>query len=479
MNKRNASPRLSQLPAKGKQAANEIYFYIVLSRGDNQELLMVREVEKWSLPFLVVTPNNHKLTHNLNKSLFEKYGIVTTLLQTLIVETEPGTNKTIIICTVENHSRHWPLPSRGCWISCNELDSLNLVLPSHRQAIVTWMDRLAKNDNTNTYAPWQFPGWFDKTLAWINTQLVEIGVHTTGDFKQFAATEVHYLLEVSTDKGNFYLKAVRGSLAHEQPLTWLLSQIRPSYFPEVVVADNKQHYWIMRDVGGKRLDETGNLDRWEETLRALAQLQVDCAEHIDRLQATGCPNWMIEVISESIEPFMTVTFPQLGAGISEFPAILKQFNIGDLAQRLKEVCKQLADYQFPNSVGHGDFNFGNVLVTDDRICFIDWAEGYVGHPLFTAFDAINYLGSKRPDLKGVRTKWRKAYFEPWEPHFNIDHLTRAYCLARPLALFRSILRGSQYLLSLRMSQEERDRGINHLLRQFSLMQQAAYSPRIG
>jgi len=51
-----------------------------------------------------------------------------------------------------------------------------------------------------------------------------------------------------------------------------------------------------------------------------------------------------------------------------------------LGERLQEAISVLQDFGFPETLGHIDFNPGNILITPARCVFLDWAEACVTHP---------------------------------------------------------------------------------------------------
>lgn len=460
------------------QTSSEVITYIVINHATKPKVLMLCGENGWSLPTVVPKPHAYKSTIGLNQSIYDTYGIVVTLLQILSHKRAPDTGEESVMYAMNNHSPGWQSPPAGRWINSADLTNLKLATPSHRPLITAWLKELESQSSALPYALWQMPGWFDETMAWMKTQLASRGICLTGTFRQFGVTPVHCLFEISTTSGNLYFKAVRGTLVHEQPLTCALAQLCPQYLPEVVLADDERHYWLTRDIGGERLWDVMDLKRWDEALQTFARLQIDCIAHLDRLYATGCPDWSLTNLAMSIDEFFNATLPELLSGKAIRQNNERRAGQLALAGRLKELCSRLADYNFPNTIGHGDLNFGNIQVTDNSISFLDWAEGYIGHPLFTAFDVINYFGFRRADLKNRRAQWRMSYFEPWEGHFSADHLMRAYCLARPLALLRGVMRGSQYTLSPERTPEQKAKGIDELLPQVGLIREAAYSSRI-
>lgn len=449
---------------------------VVISRPGELEVLMIRGPEGWLLPSITVATGSEAFTVRLNATVHKRFGLHTTLLQTLEYKEADGGHATKAILAMENHNEAWEPSAFGRWLARESLRSASLAEPSHRELVLSWLDLMEGKTTMGSAAPWECPGWLGHAISWIKSHLPDLEVKHGETIRQFGTTPFHYLLEVSTTGGRYYFKAARAIIAHEQPLTCTLADLCPDYMPEVVAQDDQQRWWLMRDVCGSRLPDVG-LEDWDEALSALGQLQVTCIDHVDRLRATGCPYMSISSLSRSLDTFFDEALPVIEAAASS-PLNRHRIDISALSGRLKELCERLSDFNIPETIGRGDLNFANIQVTRQRVAFIDWAEGYVGNPLFSAFEAINLFGLTRPELKGARSRWRAAYFKPWLHFLSGDELMRAYCLARPLALMWRIIRTSEYRRYPELMMDKTPSIASSQLKRLVLVNQAAYSTRI-
>jgi thiamine kinase-like enzyme len=69
--------------------------------------------------------------------------------------------------------------------------------------------------------------------------------------------------------------------------------------------------------------------------------------------------------------------------ISKKAPRLERARLQELRKMLHEICERMAALNFPDTVVHGDLNFGNILTRSGHCQFIDWCETYVGNPLIT------------------------------------------------------------------------------------------------
>jgi phosphotransferase family enzyme len=456
----------------------DVIVYVVIGRGHESKLLMCSGAEGYFLPSVTPNQNAFNFIGGLTEAVKVRYGISATLLQVLTNFIHPDTKTRVIICALENQNSEC-VPHHEChWVDYKDIRHLVLADPTQQIIIDSWFHKIEERKGYSQCAPWQCKGFFNDIMSWITESLAPLKIYPTESFRQISLTNAHCLFEVSTTEGKFYFKAVREHLTHEQELTRFLAQKYQLHLPRVAAVDAERHWWLMWDVGGEPLDQVHDPVCWGNALKTFANIQIDNIKQTGNLRAIGTPDWGLEKISANVDRY----FIDLTEIISQQPKkseLEATPNYNVIIKRLKELCDKLAGYGIPTSLGHGDFNCGNIQIVDGKCVFIDWAEGYVGHPLFTMFDAINYFGIKRPELKGMRSSWRYAYLDPWTSYFHIDHLTRAYSLARPLALLRRIMRGLDYILAPERSLEEKMNGINIIDYLFQLMIKAAYSSKIS
>src|SRR5260370_6875954 len=65
------------------------------------------------------------------------------------------------------------------------------------------------------------------------------------------------------------------------------------------------------------------------------------------------------------------------------PPVLSRQELSRLSAAIKDALHCLAALPIPDSLGHSDFNPGNIIISPERYTFIDWAEAHVSHPFLT------------------------------------------------------------------------------------------------
>src|SRR5262249_40082664 len=261
-------------------------------------------------------------------------------------------------------------------------------------------------------------------------------------------------------------------------LTCALAKWQPTCLPEVIAVDNSRRWWLTRDIGGQPLDKIPDVKRWEEALRNYAELQINCVERFQELLRVGCPDYSLPALAGQIDWLFT-TAAELKAAYS---CAVNDNGVDHcaLALRLQELCSRLADYGLPSSIGHGDLNTGNIIVTDRRSVYIDWATGYVGHPFFSAAGFPEYAAHKRSELKDARGRLRQAYLEPWSVFLKMEDLQKAYQLSKPLALLCYVTHCAHIIVSTKDT--PKDRGpdaVAYLYDMIGRMPKIVYSSKIS
>jgi Phosphotransferase enzyme family len=126
------------------------------------------------------------------------------------------------------------------------------------------------------------------------------------------------------------------------------------------------------------------------------------------------------------------------------PAPLAKSELASLREGLEEACGLLESFHLPVTLGHADFNPGNILVSPDSCVVLDWAAGCVGHPFITFEYLRRHIG--RSDLREAAAAERitAAYLRPWEAFFSPEILRRAMAIIPLIAVFAYAVSGDAW-----------------------------------
>ena len=84
---------------------------------------------------------------------------------------------------------------------------------------------------------------------------------------------------------------------------------------------------------------------------------------------------------------------------------------------------ELAAFDVPETLVHGDLHLGNVAHADDRLRIFDWTDACLAHP----FVDLPTLDAASPDDE--RPGLREAYLDPWREQLSLPDTDRVMSLA--------------------------------------------------
>lgn len=286
---------------------------------------------------------------------------------------------------------------------------------------------------------WKDPAWQKQAHDWIRTEAVRNSIQLTGEIEQPHIYHWSTVMKVPSSEGMLFFKATAGEMIHEIALTLKLAEWFPEVGPELIAIDAERGWMLMRD-GGEQLRAfvrpTKNIQPWEPVIKRYAELQIGLAKHIDEILALGIPDHRLAVLPALYSQLFTDAEilrvdQEKGLTSNEFR------QLKDLTPCFEEVCNDLSAYGIPESVNHGDFHDGNVLVKDGRITFFDWGDADVTHPFVSlrtffvsieiALELDDYVST--PEMAMLLD----LYLMPFEKFASRDELRKAYSLSKPVA----------------------------------------------
>jgi hypothetical protein len=181
----------------------------------------------------------------------------------------------------------------------------------------------------------------------------------------------------------------------------------------VIATHSTWHGWLTTEFPGSTLDEISHAGSWERAAQTLAELQLASVEKTDQLLEAGCRDVRVASLLAVVDPFMDVMSQFMEQQQKTPAAVLDRKGLLTLGRQIKDALSDLAKVDFPDTLGHLDFNPGNILSSADQCLFLDWAEAYVGNPFLTLQYLHEHLMRRKekfassPDLaKAYGTKWR-------------------------------------------------------------------------
>jgi hypothetical protein len=202
--------------------------------------------------------------------------------------------------------------------------------------------------------------------------------------------------------------------------------------------------WLIADAGRPPLDEVKDLPYWDAAAAALADLQIASIGAIDDLLAVGCRNLRTGPLLELVDPFLEVIADLMQQQTKVPPPILSWQELSDLGTTLKNALCCLESLGIPDTLGHSDFNPGNILVSSERCVFIDWAEAHVSHPFLTFEYLISHLRRDYPALTRFEDAIRSSYAQRWQSVSLPEHVSEAFLFSPLVAVFAYAVAGNSW-----------------------------------
>ena len=412
-------------PNQGEDPIKRRDRYIMLGHTSEPEVFMLRDVNKWTLPhFLPEEPDVVEVGHIVRtaKQLWDMDAIV--LRCAWFFADREVEMRTEAIIAMENHNPEWKPPQDGEWLDRSAISNLDLLKPEHRETIQTWLLERETGSYPALRSPWAKEGWLDGAQGWIEGELARLGIAISGPIRQVKTWTISCLLTVETDQGKIYFKAVPPIFAQEPRITREMARLFPDNvpLPLAIRVQPSESWMLLRDFAAPELRDGAEMEQWAESLKVLARMQIATVSSVDTLLANGCADRRLERLSEHIDPLLDDP-DAVGELERDEVDKLKAF-----AARLKEMCFQLANYNVPQTLIHGDFHGGNVVVKDGRYIIFDWTDAAVSHPFFDIMPMLEFdhPAEKREDLA-------RTYIRSWSDFESEEILLEAYHLSQPLA----------------------------------------------
>jgi aminoglycoside/choline kinase family phosphotransferase len=286
---------------------------------------------------------------------------------------------------------------------------------------------------------WNTPDWRQQATDWIHAETEQHSIRITGEIEQPHTYAWSTLLHIPTDQGTLFFKATAHETIYEAALTQALARWFPDCMPELVAVDVSRGWMLMRD-GGEQLRASirpmQDITAWKPVIARYAEVQVGLAQHATEMLSLRVPDQRLSVLPGLFTKLLTdeeslMIDQEKGLTSAEFQ------QVKDKVSRFGQICADLAAFGIPESLNHGDFHDGNVLVKDGRITFFDWGDATVTHPfvsLRTFFVSIE-ISLKlddyafTPEMAGLLD----LYLKPFQQFASQEDLRKAYEVSKPVA----------------------------------------------
>jgi len=287
---------------------------------------------------------------------------------------------------------------------------------------------------------WHDPNWQKQVHAWIRAEAERNSIQLTGEIEQNHAYAWSTVMRVPSSAGTLFFKATAPETIYEIALTEKMAGWFPDCMPELIAVDTARGWMLMRD-GGEQLRAsirpTQDIKPWEPVITQYAELQIRLAKHVEEILALGIPDHRPPALPALYTQLLADTASLMidqekGLTSAEFQ------QLQNLTPRFEQICKDLSAFGIPDSLNHGDFHDGNVLLKNGRVTFFDWGDASVTHPFVSlrTFFVSMEISLKLDDWAPATPEMLELldrYLEAWQAYGEKEALMSAYQLSKPVA----------------------------------------------
>jgi hypothetical protein len=408
-------------------SSEPIPFQLLITRHNAADILAVASGHEWTLPEVSIHPQR-RFAEQLTGQIKNIWGIDTYCLSmpALPVGCESGQVRHAIMELADGTDL---LPPGACWMPRAGMSAQRNGLSE------PLLHSLSETGDAESKGPFSKPGWMSKLRSWAETRLEPLGLQLSCRFRQLNAGESFSLIRFETQREAVWFKATGGPNKHELPLTAFLSSHFPGCVPTVLAIHHDWNGWLSLEVAGQSLGEATGLWAWEETAKALAELQIASIGKTDALLGAQARDHRLPKLVCLVDPFLARMEELMLRQEKPSPSPLGAVELGMLGVSLKNACESLASFRLENTINHSDLNPNNVLIAKQGCVFLDWAEGCIGNPLLTFEYLRQFLGRSGTHAGTALDRLANAYLRPWASLYSREELRRALTVAPLIAIF--------------------------------------------
>jgi hypothetical protein len=405
-------------------------YRLVMSRKDGVEVLLVPIGAAYLLPSVQVS-RRERFSDCLTSAIRDSWGrkVVCLFSPDLPpIETVSCYYHVVECCgcasAVNGNQTEWVSFSRLSPDSFVDLTDYKAV----HQALTTW----ERHSNGFEPGPFAKPGWFEELRTWADDAIRPLGYQLKSDFRQLNASPKFSLIRLATSGPAVWFKAVGEPNLREFSISKTLAELVPDYVPKIIASRPDWNAWLAIEAVGNSLRD---LEGWKTAARALAVVQITSMREQSQLLRSGAHDLRATALSGTLGEFLSTIGALMEQQTKIAPPALSWKEVRLLGEQIEDALACIVKLGIPDSLGHLDLNPDNIMVSSGSCTFLDWAEGYVGHPFFS-FNYLlehfrRYAGTSAP----LEIELLETYAEPWTRVLSETSIATALSYAPLVAVF--------------------------------------------
>jgi hypothetical protein len=406
---------------------------LIIIRGDGVEILVSSDEARYTLPEVEI-PSQRRIAANINRFVERDFGLHVISLYEVAPCNPAFAADALYHAAVAIESAQVPRAGTD-WVYTRTLTADSFSSGEELAAVDALLTKLETARRHTATEPFLEPDWFTKARNWIERSLRPHSLHLTGEFRQLNASPTFSLIRFETTGSPVWFKAVGEPNVREWGLTLALSRTCPQFLPAILASKRNWNAWLSLDARGESLVTKGGIDFWEVAASSLANFQIQAMNDSEHLLKAGARDVRVQQLLLLVEPFFQFAADCTGRAPLQCSGNLTLLELADLKEVIQAGLREIEGLQLVDSVGHMDLNPSNIFCTSERAIFLDWAEGFVGNPLFSFEYLLQHFRQTFPRQPSVEERFRNAYLKPLRDLVPPEHLKQIISLLPLAALF--------------------------------------------
>jgi hypothetical protein len=406
---------------------------LIIIRGDGAEILISSDEARYTLPEVEI-PSRRRIAANINRVVEREFGLRVISLYEVAPCDPAFAAEAVYHAAVAIESAQVPRAGTH-WVYTRALTADSFSSEGEFAAVDALLTKLEMTRRHAATDPFLGPDWFAKARNWIERSLRRHSLHLTGEFRQLNASPTFSLIRFETTGAPVWFKAVGEPNVREWGVTLALSRTCPLFLPSILASERNWNAWLSLDAPGESLVTKGGIDSWETAASSLANFQIQCMNDSESLLKAGARDLRVHELLLLVEPFFQFAADCTGRAPLQCSDNLSLLELADLRGVIQADLLEIESLHLVDSVGHMDLNPSNVFCTSDRAIFLDWAEGFVGNPLFSFEYLLQHFRQTFAREPSLEEGFRNAYLKPLRDLIPPKDLSQIISLLPLAALF--------------------------------------------
>lgn len=276
----------------------------------------------------------------------------------------------------------------------------------------------------------------NEIVVWAKKSLTHLGYTILAEPQKVRSMPWSEVAMLQTNRGKIYLKITAELFSQEAELLHFLDSVGIQCIPKVIAINNEKRCFLMEDGGETLRDKlkiSYELSLSSQALNTYANLQIKCIPYAPQLLGMGIHDWRIEKLPELYTHFISQEAMLKKDGLTDQDLR----NLKNFYPTFVSLCAELASFNIPETLEHGDFQDNNILIQHNKIMLHDFGDATITNPFFSLasflYSAKRHHGVDQGDLR--YTVLYDSYMMPWQISITSENLRAAFNIAKKLGRF--------------------------------------------